>query len=89
MNGHARTNSELLEEISILNKKINQLEKTKTGYEQVEDTLHLFKYLVENSSDAIGMSTPEGRFASDVITSIKIPALRDYLEEIITKRFNQ
>ena len=28
-------------------------------------------------------------FASDVITSIKIPALRDYLEEIITKRFNQ
>lgn len=27
-------------------------------------------------------------FASDVITSIKIPALRDYLEEIITKRFN-
>ena len=28
-------------------------------------------------------------FASDVITSIKIPALRNYLEEIITKRFNQ
>ncbi len=28
-------------------------------------------------------------FASDVITSIKITALRDYLEEIITKRFNQ
>jgi Fe-S cluster assembly protein SufD len=28
-------------------------------------------------------------FASDVITSIKIPALRDYLEEIISKRFNQ
>jgi len=28
-------------------------------------------------------------FASDVITSIKIPALRDYLEEIIAKRFNQ
>lgn len=28
-------------------------------------------------------------FASDVITSIKIPALRDYLEEIITKRYNQ
>ena len=28
-------------------------------------------------------------FASDVITKIKIPALRDYLEEIITKRFNQ
>ena len=28
-------------------------------------------------------------FASDVITSIKIPALRDYLEEIITKRFNK
>lgn len=27
-------------------------------------------------------------FASDVITSIKIPALRDYLEEIISKRFN-
>ena len=27
-------------------------------------------------------------FASDVITSIKIPALRDYLEEIITKKFN-
>jgi len=28
-------------------------------------------------------------FASDVITTIKIPALRDYLEEIITKRFNE
>jgi len=28
-------------------------------------------------------------FASDIITSIKIPALRDYLEEIITKRFKQ
>jgi len=28
-------------------------------------------------------------FASDVISSIKIPALRDYLEEIITRRFNQ
>ena len=28
-------------------------------------------------------------FASDVITSIKIPALRNYLEEIITKRYNQ
>lgn len=28
-------------------------------------------------------------FASDVITSIKIPALRDYLEKIITQRFNQ
>ena len=28
-------------------------------------------------------------FASDVITSIKITALRDYLEEIITKKFNQ
>lgn len=28
-------------------------------------------------------------FASDVITSIKIPALRVYLEEIITRRFNQ
>jgi Fe-S cluster assembly protein SufD len=28
-------------------------------------------------------------FASDVITSIKIPALRNYLEEIISKRFNQ
>jgi Fe-S cluster assembly protein SufD len=28
-------------------------------------------------------------FASDVITSIKIRALRDYLEEIITRRFNQ
>ncbi len=28
-------------------------------------------------------------FASDVITSIKIPALRNYLEEIITERFNQ
>ena len=28
-------------------------------------------------------------FASDVITSIKIPALRDYLEEIISKRFNR
>lgn len=28
-------------------------------------------------------------FASDVITSIKIEALRDYIEEIITKRFNQ
>lgn len=27
-------------------------------------------------------------FASDVITSIKIPALRDYLEEIISRRFN-
>lgn len=27
-------------------------------------------------------------FASDVITSIKIPALRNYLEEIISKRFN-
>lgn len=27
-------------------------------------------------------------FASDVITSIKIPALRDYLEKIIAKRFN-
>jgi Fe-S cluster assembly protein SufD len=27
-------------------------------------------------------------FASDVITTIKIPALRDYLEEIISKRFN-
>ena len=27
-------------------------------------------------------------FASDVITAIKIPALRDYLEEIISKRFN-
>ena len=27
-------------------------------------------------------------FASDVITSIRIPALRDYLEEIISKRFN-
>lgn len=28
-------------------------------------------------------------FASDVITSIKIPALRDYLEKIISQRFNQ
>jgi Fe-S cluster assembly protein SufD len=28
-------------------------------------------------------------FASDVITSIKIEALREYIEEIITKRFNQ
>lgn len=28
-------------------------------------------------------------FASDVITSIKIPALRNYMEKIITKRFNQ
>lgn len=28
-------------------------------------------------------------FASDVITSIKIPALRDYLEKIITERFNR
>ena len=28
-------------------------------------------------------------FASDVITSIKIPAVRDYLEKIITQRFNQ
>ncbi|MFZ2322439.1 MAG: Fe-S cluster assembly protein SufD [Ignavibacteriaceae bacterium] len=27
-------------------------------------------------------------FASDVITSIKIPALKNYLEEIIAKRFN-
>ncbi len=27
-------------------------------------------------------------FASDVITSIKIDALRDYLEEVITKKFN-
>jgi Fe-S cluster assembly protein SufD len=27
-------------------------------------------------------------FASDVITSIKIPALRDYLEKIISQRFN-
>jgi Fe-S cluster assembly protein SufD len=28
-------------------------------------------------------------FASDVITTIKIPALRDYLEEIFAKRFNR
>ncbi len=28
-------------------------------------------------------------FASDVIKTIKIEALREYLEEIITKRFNQ
>lgn len=28
-------------------------------------------------------------FASDVITSIKIPALREYLEKIITQRYNQ
>ncbi|MDO9036245.1 MAG: PAS domain S-box protein, partial [Methanoregula sp.] len=32
-----------------------------TGRKQAEEALHLFKDLVEHSTDAIGMSTPEGR----------------------------
>ncbi|MDD1685876.1 PAS domain S-box protein [Methanoregula sp.] len=32
-----------------------------TGRKMAEESLHLFKDLVEHSSDAIGMSTPEGR----------------------------
>jgi PAS domain S-box-containing protein len=39
MNDKAKTNAELLEEISVLKKKIKKLEKTKTAYTRAEDAL--------------------------------------------------
>jgi PAS domain S-box-containing protein len=44
-----------------LEKRVQELEQGKSVDKQTEEALKLFKESVDNSSDAIGISTPEGR----------------------------
>ncbi|MDQ5984817.1 MAG: hypothetical protein CSYNP_00515 [Syntrophus sp. SKADARSKE-3] len=61
MDGQSTENTKFKEEISILNQKIHDLKASEPKRKQVEAELQLFRNLVENSSDAIGISTPEGK----------------------------
>jgi diguanylate cyclase (GGDEF)-like protein/PAS domain S-box-containing protein len=61
MNDQAKTNAELIEEISLLCRRIEILEKAETEYKTKEEQLLYFQKALESATDAIGMSTAEGR----------------------------
>ena len=66
MNDQAKTNAELLKEISVLNKKIKKLEKTKIADKRAEEVLQeseeRYRALFDRSLDLVYIFDFEGRF---------------------------
>lgn len=62
MNDRARTNQELLKEIYVLKRRIQELEKSESEYKKKEESFLYFQKAVESATGAIGISMSEGRY---------------------------
>jgi PAS domain S-box-containing protein len=61
MTDPSKTLQELALENNALKKRIEALETTEAERNRVEEEVRIFRQLVEDSSDAVGMSTPQGQ----------------------------
>ena len=61
MNDKNKTGEQFIEELANMRKRIGELEALEAERKQAEEELERFKSAVETSSDAVGMSTHEGR----------------------------
>ncbi|MFH2076529.1 MAG: PAS domain S-box protein, partial [Pseudomonadota bacterium] len=63
MSVQTKTNAELLEENSFLNKRIRELEQTESECKRNEKILQKFQFSIEQAPDAVFWMDREGRFA--------------------------
>ena len=61
MSEENKTQKNLLKELELLRERVSELEKLDTDRKKAEERLRYFQKAIDNASDAIGMSTPEGR----------------------------
>ncbi len=61
MEDKEKTKEQLISELEELRQRITEFEKIAVDREQVDERLILFQKAIDGASDAIGISTPEGR----------------------------
>jgi diguanylate cyclase (GGDEF)-like protein/PAS domain S-box-containing protein len=89
MNDQAKTNAELIEEISCLNQRIRELEFSNSERQQTEEALResedRYRTLVENASDVVFRTDENGYFTFVNPAVIRITGYEE--EEIIGKQY--
>ncbi len=67
-----KTTDRLLDEITYLKKHIVEIEKSVAKYKKIEEKLQFYQKAIDSSSDAIGMSTAEGKhnYQNDTFTKM-------------------
>jgi PAS domain S-box-containing protein len=87
MNDQAKTNAELLKEISVLTKKIKKLEKAKTTDKRAEEVLkqseEKYRLVVENAREAI-IITQDVKL---VFVNHAVIGMIGYSKEILTSKY--
>ena len=89
MNEQSRTNAELIEEISVLQKRIQELEYSEADRKRSEEALReseeRYRSLVENASDTVFKTDNTGRFTFVNPAALRITGYKE--EEIIGKYY--